>query len=500
MAANNISYWVASTPPTAHPALSDDIDVDVAVVGGGIVGLTSALLLARAGKEVALLEMDRIGCGVTGYTTGKVSAGQSSIYQQLEDKHGLETARLYGRAQLEGLEMVARLVTDNGIDCDFERRTNYVYAESPEGAEEIEKEVVASNRAGVVAEAVTTMDLPYPVAAALRQPDQAQFHARKYLLGLARIALGEGVSIFEGTRATGLKEGSPCRLQTDLQRSVAAEHVVVASHYPFIDRALLFPRVHPKRSYAIAGEIPGPLPEGMYISTDEPTRSIRTIPDGKRVLLMVGGEGHDVGGEEDTERCYENLEKWASERFGMDGATYRWSTQDGVSTDLLPYIGPYLPGRHVYVATAFRKWGLTNGTIGAGVITDSILGLANDYSGLYSPSRLDIGASAKKFAIENAKVATHLIGDRVRHPQSGSFDDLAPGETAVKDKSITPTAAFCDDAGVLHKVSAVCTHLGCTVTWNRAERSWDCPCHGSRFDPDGRVLQGPAVKDLRKID
>ena len=184
-------------------------------------------------------------------------------------------------------------------------------------------------------------------------------------------------------------QGSPCRLQTDRQRTVAAEYVVVASHYPFIDRALLFPRVHPKRSYAIAGEIPGPLPEGMYI--------------------------------------------------------YRWSTQDGVSTDLLPYIGPYLPGRHVYVATAFRKWGLTNGTIGAKVITDSIAGLPN---GLL-----------------------RSIGDRVRHPQRGSFDDLAPGEAAVKDKSIAPTAAFRDAAGVLHKVSAVCTHLGCMVTWNRAERS-----------------------------
>ncbi len=500
MTIDTTSYWIASSPPTDHPPLREDLGVDVVVIGAGIVGLTTALLLARSGREVALLEMDRIGHGVTGNTTAKVSAGQSAIYEQLERKHGPDTARRYGDANRAGLEMVARLVEEDGIECDFERKINYVYSESAVEAATIEREISASNRAGVTAELTAIPEFPFPIAAALRQPDQAQFHAQKYLLGLARLFAEAGGAIFEGTRATGLKEGDPCRVATDRDVTVSARDVVVATHYPFIDRAVLFPRVHPKRSYAIAGEIPGPVPDGMYISIDEPTRTLRSIPDGDRTLLMVGGEGHDTGNEEHTEARYENLERWASERFGMTKVEYRWSAQDGVSTDLIPFVGPYVNGRHVYVATAFGKWGLTNGTIGAKVISDSILGLSNEYARLYDPARLDLGAHAKNFLTENVKVAKHMVSDRIAHPQRGSFDDLAPGQAAVHDRSLTPTAAYRDEDGMLHKVSAVCTHLGCTVTWNGAERSWDCPCHGSRFDTDGRVLQGPAVKDLRPLD
>lgn len=499
MSIDTTSYWIASSPPTDHPSLHEYLAVDVVVIGAGIVGLTSALLLARAGREVSLIEMDRIGHGVTGNTTGKVSAGQSSIYEQLESKHGRETARLYGDANRAGLETIVRLVEEGGIDCDFERKPNYVYSESAASASTIEKEIAASDRAGVMAEPATIPEFPFPIAAALCQPDQAQFHAQKYLLGLARLLLDAGGVIFEATRAIGLKEGNPCSVATDRGATVTATDVVVATHYPFIDRAVLFPRVHPKRSYAIAGEIPGPVPEGMYISVDAPTRSLRGIRDGDRTLLMVGGEGHDTGDDEHTEARYANLEAWAVERFGMK-VGYRWSAQDGSSTDLIPFVGPYLRGRHVYVATAFGKWGLTNGTTGAGVISDAILGRPNAYAGLYDPSRLTVGPSAKSFLSENAKVARHLVSDRVLHPQRGSFDDLGPGQAAVHDRSLMPTAAYRDEEGILHKVSAVCTHLGCTVTWNSAERSWDCPCHGSRFDPDGRVLQGPAVKDLRRID
>jgi nitrite reductase/ring-hydroxylating ferredoxin subunit len=242
------------------------------------------------------------------------------------------------------------------------------------------------------------------------------------------------------------------------------------------------------------------LPHGMYISSDEPTRSLRTIPDGDRTLLMVGGEGHGVGQDPDTKGKYELLEEWARTYFKMDDVPYRWSTQDGVSVDHIPYVGTYHGTKKVRVATAFGKWGFTNGTIGAKVIADDILGVSNPHAELYDPKRLPLKASAPSFARENAKVAAHFAGDRVAHPQRGSLDDLAPGEARVDGLPLRPVAAYRDEQGELHKVSAVCTHLKCIVTWNNAERSWDCPCHGSRFDVEGRVLQGPAVKDLDRVD
>jgi nitrite reductase/ring-hydroxylating ferredoxin subunit len=276
--------------------------------------------------------------------------------------------------------------------------------------------------------------------------------------------------------------------------------VVVATQYPFVDRALLFPRVHQKRSYAIAGPVDAPLlPDGMFISADQPTRSLRTIVDGDRTLLLVGGEGHGAGQSTDPEGSYRRLEEWANEHFGFDEVEYRWSAQDGASIDRLPYIGSYMSTDNVFVATGFGKWGLTNGTIGAQLVADQITGVPNRFTALFDPKRIPLKASVHNLVIENAKVARHFLGDRIVHPQRSSLEDLEPGQAGVEDRSIKPVAAYRDEAGILHRMSAVCTHLGCVVTWNDAERSWDCPCHGSRFDIDGRVIQGPAVKDLERL-
>jgi len=498
--ARNVSYWIASTPETDYPSLASDLDVDVAVIGGGIVGITTAFLLRRAGMDVAVIEMDRLCRGTTGYTTAKVTSGHNLIYKELESARGGEVARLYAWANEAGLALVARLVEEQEIDCDFERKANYAYVESADAAANIESEVEAGIRAGLPMEFVQESSLPYPVAAGARLPYQAQFHPRKYILALAERFVADGGTIFENTRATDVGEKDMCEVTTSTGK-ISARHVVVASHYPFIDRALLFPRVHPKRSYAIAGEVDhAVLPDGMFISADQPTRSIRTIRDGERTLLLVGGEGHSVGHEPDTESRYRALEAWAAERFGMDKVVYRWSTQDGTSVDQVPFIGRYRPGSRVYVATAFGKWGLANGTIGAQLIANLIQGTSSPYEELFDPVRFAVQASASKLLMENANVARHFVGDRVLHPQRGALDLLSPGEAAVQDRAANPIAGYRDENGVLHKVSATCTHLYCTVTWNPAELSWDCPCHGSRYDIDGKVIEGPAVKDLRKLD
>jgi len=237
----------------------------------------------------------------------------------------------------------------------------------------------------------------------------------------------------------------------------------------------------------------------MYISTDEPTRSVRTIRDGDRTIMLIGGEGHNVGQEEDTEKHYANLEAWSRQHYGLTEVTHRWSTQDGSTVDDIPYVGTLRRSSdRLFVATGFKKWGMTNGTTAAVLITDLILGRENPFASLYDPHRLTLGASAPKFVEENVKVGAKFVKDRVAHPQRGGADDLAPGQAAVVGTAPNQTAVYRDEAGTLHAVSAVCTHLGCIVNWNPAEKTWDCPCHGSRFGFDGGVIQGPAVQDLEK--
>jgi glycine/D-amino acid oxidase-like deaminating enzyme/nitrite reductase/ring-hydroxylating ferredoxin subunit len=495
----NVSYWVDSTSAPERAVLQGDVHTDAAVVGAGIVGLTAARILTQAGKTVAVVEMDRVGRGVTGYTTAKITAGHSLIYQELEERHGEETAGAYAAANREALEQMAHWIEDGSIDCDFERLPNYVYLEMSEETSSIEREVEAAGRAGLEVSLVTETDLPYKVAAAVRLDNQAQFHPRKYLLHLAEDIEARGGRIFERSRVIDVKEANPCEVVTSGGR-VLSDHVVMATHYPIWDRGLFFPRVHPKRSYAIAGPLNGlSVPAGMYISIDQPTRSVRTIRDGGRDLLMVGGNGHSAGQKYDTQNDYSELEHWMAERFGITEVTHRWSTQDGVTVDLIPYAGTARRGTdRVYTATGFGKWGMTNGTASAMVIADAILDRPNEFSSLFDPHRLTLKESASNFIRENAKVARHWIGDRIKHPQMGAFDDLAPGQAAVSCMGLEQVAGYRDDAGKLHAVSATCTHLGCIVTWNEGERSWDCPCHGSRFDHEGRVLHGPAVKDLQR--
>ncbi|HEX2195523.1 MAG TPA: FAD-dependent oxidoreductase [Actinomycetota bacterium] len=500
MSGNNVSFWVESTPDPAFDPLTADLRVECAVIGAGITGLTTAFLLQRAGMKVAVIEMGGVARGVSGYTTAKVTSLQGTVYSQIENKHGRDAAARYAAANEAALGMVASLVRDLAIDCDYETRSNYTYCEDPSDLAKIEQEVETASRAGLPVELVHETDLPFEVAGAVRLDGQAQFHPRKYLLRLVDELQRGGCLFFDGTRATGVDEGDPCTVETT-GGTIRADYVVVATHYTFLDRSMLFPRVHPARSYAMVGPVPaGNLPAGMYLST-EPSWSVRTVRAGDETLVLTGGSGHNVGQHYDTEERYARLEQWSREKLGMTEVRYRWSTQDGSSVDVLPYIGRLTPlSKRVFTATAFRKWGMTNGTLAGMIIGDLITGADNEWASLFDPHRATLKASASKFAKENVKVAGHWFGDRIKHPQSGVPGELAPGEAAVTGAGAGQVAVYRDEDGELHKVSAVCTHLGCIVTWNNAEKTWDCPCHGSRYDFEGKVIQGPAVKDLEPKD
>jgi glycine/D-amino acid oxidase-like deaminating enzyme/nitrite reductase/ring-hydroxylating ferredoxin subunit len=490
------SYWVDSTSAPAFPRLDEPVVVDVAVIGAGITGITAATLLKEGGKTVALLESKEVLCGVTGYTTAKLTSGHNLIYAAISGTFGQRAARLYAEANEAAIVHVAAVAEARKIACDLERTSNYVYAEAREDVEKVRDEVKAARDAGLNVSFVEETPLPFPVAGAVRQEGQAQFHPRKYLLPLAESIPGDGSCVFQETRALSVEDGDPCRVRTN-RGEVIARDVIVATHLSILDRGLYFAKTSPKRSYVLGIPVDeAEAPEGMFISTESPIHSIRhTRFDGRR-LLMIGGEGHKTGQDEDTRRRYSSLEEWARARFELGPVEYRWSTQDNYSADRVPYVGKL--GRrsdHVYVATGFNGWGMTNGTVAGLLLCDAILGKPNPWAEVYDSTRLPPFRALGRLAKENANVGKRWVGDRLPGRQR-SAAGLAPGEGAIVSLGSERAAVYKEEDGSLISLSPVCTHLGCIVGWNTAEKTWDCPCHGSRFDPRGRVIQGPAVQNL----
>ncbi len=488
------SYWLATKPTLSFGALEGELSVDVAVLGGGITGITTALLLKEAGKTVAVVESAKVADGVTGNTTAKLTSGHALIYAKLAKEHGVEVARVYAESNEAGLAKIRELVDAHGIDCDFEDADNFVYSTETRDVADLREEADAARTVGLAAEFVSELPLPFPVAGAVRLSGQAQFHPAKYVAALAEQVDGDGSHVFEQSRATDVDEGDPCTVTTS-GRAIRAQHVVLATHLPVLDRGLHFAKAHPQMSYAVAAPVDSP-PEGMYLSISQPTRSIRTTPHEGGRLLVLGGEGHAVGRDRDTRRRYEALERDLAGWFGGAQPQYRWSAHDYVPIDSLPYIGR-LSGRsdRISVATGFAKWGLTKGTVAAILITDGILGRPNAWADTYDAARLDVRHSLAGFLTANSKVGAHFVADRLL---GGDADSIEPGGGAVIRRGLRQLAVSRDDDGELHALSARCTHLGCIVAWNTAERTWDCPCHGSRFDPEGRVIEGPATADLER--
>ena len=488
----NPSLWVRTTEPRSFGPLQGDVTVDVAVVGAGIAGLTTARLLARDGLSVAVVEAGPICSGVTAYTTAKVTALHTLKYATLRKSFGVERAAAYAAANVAAVAEVATLAAADGIDCDLEEAAAYTYTMSDSQVSDIEKEVDAAQEAGLTATFTTDTDLPYQVKAAIRVGEQAQFHPRKFCLGLADAIVAAGGAVHGSTRALSLEEGGV--LLTD-RGTITAENVIVATHIPVFDSGGYFGRMEPMRSYAVAARPRGERVRGMYISSDQPSRSIRSTPDG---WLILGGEGHKVGHDDDTTQRYAALEAWVAETFETEPVEHRWSAQDYQAADGIPYVGR-LPGyERAYVATGFGKWGMSNGVASALILRDLVRNVPNPWAEAFDATRVKPKQSAKDVLTANVDVAKRFVGDRLASLKTPSADELSPGSGGIVKLDGETVAAYRDDDGTLHAVSPTCTHLGCRVTFNTAERSWDCPCHGSRFDVDGCVLQGPAIKDLPK--
>src|SRR3954454_7041483 len=414
------SLWIADAPASRHPPLKADLDVDVAVLGGGITGLTTAYLLKEAGADVVVLEAERVGAGVTGTNTAKVSALQQTVYSQIRSRHGDEGVQAYGAAGLAGVGEVERLVRELAIDCGLDRAPAVTYAAEPGQISSVEREAEACRAAGLRVETTSDAGLPYAVHGAVRLDEQLRLQPTRYAQGLAD-AIG---AVHERTRVLGVRVGSPCEVRTT-RGTVRARQVVVATHYPLLDRGLFFARVEQQRSYCIAARIAGAPPDAMAISAGSPTRSLNRLG----ALLIVGGEGHAAGASKATPERFAALEEFARRHWDVQEITHRWSAQDPIVYDHLPIVGRYTPRTsRLFVASGFHKWGLSGGTAAGLLLRDLLTGRDHPWADAFNPSRFTL-RGVPKLAQMNTKVGLELVGDRLRPPPRG---DIAPGEAKVR--------------------------------------------------------------------
>lgn len=497
LSSTNEPYWIASSSKTDYPALNEDVKVDVAIIGGGITGITSAFLLKRKGLKVAIVEGNRIAQGTTGHTTAKITSQHGLIYDKIKRKMGEEKARQYAEANESAIHSIEDLVKKENINCDFCWRPAYVYTQSNKYIEKIQNETKVASSLGIKASYLDNIPLPFDIKAAVRFDGQAQFHPLKYILSLAKKIHGDGNYIFENTKVVDIEDKENCTVITSEGNKITASKVIVASHFPCYDGlGMYFLRMYVEKSYVLGIKIKDSFPKGMFINAEDPARSLRSQSfDGDEIILL-GGEHHKTGSEQATNIHYENLSKFAKETFQLENILFRWSTQDCMTIDGLPYVG-HLTSKssNVFVATGFAKWGMTNSTAAAIILTDLITKGENPWTAVYDPSRFDITASARNLVSQNLDVVSKFIGGKITSAHSDV--EIKKGEAKVINVNGEKIGAYRDEQDKLHMVDITCTHLGCELVWNEGEKTWDCPCHGSRFSYDGENIEGPAFNPLK---
>ena len=494
------SVWLSTAPGEDRPAVPvDGLQVDVCVVGAGITGLTTALLLKQRGARVAVVERHRIAAGTTGYTTAKLSSLHGLTYAELAGRLGDEKARLYGEANQTAIERIRALVAELAIDCDLTTAPAYTYTNDDEQVGSIEAEADTALRLGLPAAFTTGTDLPYPVTAAVRFDGQAHLHPRRYCLALARAVEGDGSIVVEGTAALDVSEEGEGAVVTTSGGDIRADQVVLATLLPFLDRGGFFAKNVPTRSYAMAVRLNGEGPKGMYLSADSPTRSVRplVLPDGP--ALVVGGDSHPPG-EADTTAFDADLEAWARRTFSVAAVDQRWSAQDYRSADGVPYVGRSPRTSRTFVATGFKKWGMTNGTAAAMLLADLVTGRDNPWLAVFDATRIGDTQTVKQLISQNLEVGKRFVRDHLARLRAPDVEHLQPGQGGLVEIDGKAAGAYRHPDGRVEAVGLTCTHLGCAVRWNAVETTWDCPCHGSRFSTSGRVLEGPAVRDLPRVE
>ncbi|MFL6211416.1 MAG: FAD-dependent oxidoreductase [Pyrinomonadaceae bacterium] len=502
------SIWMATADTPRAAQLTQDTDADVCIVGAGIAGLTTAYLLGREGRHVVVLDDGPLGGGMTARTTAHLTNALDDRFYELERLFGEEGARLAAESHIAAIDRIEAIVNEEQIDCEFERLDGYLFLH-PQGTKQVlEDELPAAHRAGLT-EVRRLERAPleaFDTGPCLHFPQQGQFHPLKYLTGLVRAITRDGGRVHTATHATKIEGGTSARVETAQGHTVKAGAVVVATNTPVNDLVAIHTKQAPYITYVIGARVPaGSIPKLLLwdaaADLSVPYHYVRLERVGDYDVLIVGGEDHKTGQQDDGSQRWGKLEQWARNRFQMiEGIEFRWSGQVMEPVDSLAFIGRNpLDADNVYIATGDSGMGMTHGTIAGMLLTDLICGRANPWAKLYDPSRVTL-AAIKDFAQENLNVMAQYT-DLVTPGELESVAEIKPGAGAVIRRGLTKVAAYRDEQGTLHERSAICAHLGCVVQWNTAEQTWDCPCHGSRYAAaDGHVIQGPAISGLAPVE
>lgn len=494
------SLWIETTKNKSNfKTLNGNEETEICVIGGGLFGLTTAYYLTKCGKKVIVLEKGEIGSKVSGNTTGKITSQHDLFYAHLIDDYGEDYAKKYLEANEKAIENIKQIIKEEQIDCDFSMQKSYVYTTKEDEVLEIQKEVAVVNKLGKNAKFVNKIDLPIKIKGAIEFEGQAQFHPRKYMLGLAN-SIEKQNKIYQYTTVTDVeKNGEKYKVYTD-KGSVEAKYIVMASHFPIINMpGFYFVKMYQSTSYLIAVETKSQLPQGMYINVKEPMYSFRTANYNGKEILLIGGVGNKTGEPIEDNSHYKKLEKKAREMYPDCKILYRWNTRDCISLDKIPYIGEFSNlMKNVYVGTGFKKWGMTSTNVAANIVTDKIMGNKNKYEEIFTATRMK--PIKNRWEVENIlKQTVNSIALNKFKIEPYSIEQIKNDNAAIIEINGDNIGVYKDAKGEVYAVKPNCSHLGCLLSWNNLDKTWDCPCHGSRFDYMGRNIYEPAIKNLEKI-
>lgn len=483
--------------------LQKNIKVEVCVIGAGLTGLTTAYYLAKEGKQVVIVEKDGICERTSGNTTGKLTSQHGIFYQYLVQSNGKEYARAYLEENEEAIQRVKEIIEKEHISCDLEEESAYVYTQKKEEVSSIKGEAEIVQGLGKEAKFVTQTELPIEIEGAVEFTNQAQFNAYQYAMGLVKAIKDKNGQIYVNTKVGEVKkEGDKYYVKAG-DCIIECDYVVIATKYPILNfPGFHFLKMYQSTSYVIAMEVEedDKLFSGMYISKEEPIYSFRTAKEGEKRLLIVAGLDHKTGEEASIEDKYKILEEKGKELYPSAKVKYKWSTEDCIPLDKIPYIGAFsniMP--NLFIATGYKKWGMTTSNMAGKIISDKILGIENKASELFCSTRLEPIKNHKEMGNMIKETVKSLIVEKLEFPKE-ELAEVKKGEGKIIEWEDKKVGAYRDEDNHIYLIKPVCTHLGCQLSWNHTLKTWDCPCHGSRFHYDGTLVYGPALKDLEKYE
>ena len=539
------SYWINSVKKEEFESLYNDKKVDVCIIGGGLTGLTTAYYLSKTNLNVVLLEKTKLCEHTSGYTTAKITSQHGLFYHYLIQSQGREKAEQYLEANEQAIQNIQNIIKEENIECDFEKQNAYVFTKDQKEVAKIKREVEDVKSLGKEAKFVTETKLPFPILGAIEFTGQAQFNPCKYAQGLVKAIQNsskenqeeidsvnmnkessgtkniskEGekqketskmnsdqktrqIEIFENTKVMDLKkQEEEYEILTENGNKVIAKYVVIASHYPIINApGFYFLKMYQSLSYVVVAETSMDSLEGIYINSEKPTISIRMVENNGKKLLMVGGFDHKTGEKKDLSQSYVDLEKVAKQIDPQCNIIYRWCTEDCITLDKIPYIGEFSSMMaNVYLGTGYNKWGMTSSNIAANIIVDKILGKENPYEEVFTSTRMEPIKNRQEVGNIVKEVAQSLIVSQFKIPQE-KLSNISIGEGGIVEIEGQKIGIYRDENNKTFAIKPTCSHLGCELTWNNLEKTWDCPCHGSRFTYTGKSIYDPSIRDLQRIE